>query len=56
MSVIMQYLLVVPYLPIVPLPGFMIDFNDNNVSIGHAPAYLSDMLTACADVPSFSRL
>jgi len=28
----------------------------HNVSIGHVPAYLSDMLTACADVPSFSRL
>jgi len=31
----------------------------HNVSIGHAfayLAYLSDMLTACADVPSFSKL
>jgi len=28
----------------------------HNVSIGHAPAYLSNMLTACADVPSLFRL
>jgi len=30
--------------------------HDHNVSIGHAPAYLSDKLTACAYVPSFSRM
>ena len=28
----------------------------HNVSMGRAPLYMSDMLTACADVPSLTRL
>jgi len=44
------------WLPIKQRVDYKLCYHVHNVSIGHAPAYLSDMLTACADVPSFSRL
>jgi hypothetical protein len=44
------------WLPIKQRVDYKLCCHVHNVSIGHAPAYLSDMLTACADVPSFSRL
>jgi len=44
------------WLPIKQCVDYKLCCHVHNVSIGHAPAYLPDMLTACADVPSFSRL
>jgi len=44
------------WLPIKQRVDYKLCCHVHNVSIGHAPAYLSDMLTAFADVPSFSRL
>jgi len=44
------------WLPIKQRVDYKLCCHVHNVFIGHAPACLSDMLTACADVPSFSRL
>jgi len=44
------------WLPIKQPVNYKLCCHVHNPSIGHAPAYLSDMLTACVDVPSFSRL
>ena len=44
------------WLPIKQRVEYKLCCHVHNVSIGHAPVYISDMLTACADVPSFSRL
>jgi len=44
------------WLPIKQLVDYELCCHVHNVSIGRALAYLSDMVTACADVPSFSRL
>jgi len=44
------------WLPIKQRVDYKLCCHVHNVSIGHAPAYLSDMLTSCAEVPSFSRL
>jgi len=43
------------WMPIKQRVDYKLCCHVDNVSIGHAHAYLSDMLTACADVPSFSR-
>jgi len=39
------------WLPIKQRVDYILCCHVHNVSISHAPAYLSDMLTACADVP-----
>jgi len=44
------------WLPIKQRVDYKLCCHVHDVSIGHAPAYVSDMLTACADVPSISRL
>jgi len=44
------------WLPIEQCVDYKLCCHVHNVFIGQAPAYLSDILTTCADVPSFSRL
>jgi len=44
------------WLPIKQRVNYKLCCHVHKVSIGHAPAYLSDMLAACADIPSFSSL
>ena len=50
-AVIFTYLL-----PIKQRVEYKMSCHVQNVYLGHAIAYLSDMLTACADVPSLSML
>jgi len=44
------------WLPIKQHVEYKLCCHVHNVSIGHTPAYLFNMLTACTDTPSFSRL
>jgi len=43
-------------LPIKERVDYKLCCHVHNVSIGHTPAYISDMLTTCADDPSFFRV
>ena len=44
------------WLPIKQRVEYKLCCHVHNVSIGHSPVYMSDVLTACADIRSLSRL